>query len=261
MNIQGIDISEAQQTADFKKVKGNGIEFVIIRAGYGDAISFPWQVDQRFVKHYNGATTAGLAVGSYWFSYADSPEAARQEAKSFLVTIKGKKFEYPVFFDIENAWQFYRGMDFCDSIIEAFCSEMEAAGYYVGVYCSTFWYTQYVSEKVRNKYPCWIAQWADKCTYTGAYGMWQDGAKVVDGINGAVDHDICYVDYPSIIKSKGLNGYTAVQPALSTKKTVDEIAREVIIGKWSAGAERMRLLTKAGYNYATVQKRVNELLR
>lgn len=262
MSVQGIDISQAQVTVDFKKVSIAGIKFVIIRSGYGNALAYPKQIDSSFTKHYNGAKSAGLDVGSYWFSYADSPEAARAEARSCLSVIKGKKFEYPIFFDIENAWQFYKGKEFCDSIIEAFCSELTAAGYYVGVYCSTWWYTNYVSEKVRSKYPCWIAQWGSKCTYTGKYDMWQDNAVLIDGVQGAVDHDICYVDYPSIIKNKGLNGYTVPTPSISPsrpKKTVEELAAEVWLGKWGAGAERMKRLTAAGYNYNAVQKRVNEM--
>lgn len=45
------------------------------------------------------------------------------------------------------------------------------------------------------------------------------------------------------------------------KKSVDEVAREVIAGKWGNGAKRVYNLTKAGYNYVAVQKRVNEILR
>jgi hypothetical protein len=46
----------------------------------------------------------------------------------------------------------------------------------------------------------------------------------------------------------------------SGKKSVDAIAKEVIQGKWGNGADRKNRLTKAGYNYNTVQKRVNEIL-
>lgn len=45
------------------------------------------------------------------------------------------------------------------------------------------------------------------------------------------------------------------------KKSVDEVAREVIAGKWGNGVKRVYNLTKAGYNYAAVQKRVNEILK
>lgn len=47
---------------------------------------------------------------------------------------------------------------------------------------------------------------------------------------------------------------------VSAKKTIDEIAKEVIQGKWGTGADRKNRLTKAGYDYDAVQKRVNELL-
>jgi len=45
------------------------------------------------------------------------------------------------------------------------------------------------------------------------------------------------------------------------KKSLDEIAKEVIQGKWSIGTERARKLTAAGYDYVTVQRRVNEILK
>lgn len=47
----------------------------------------------------------------------------------------------------------------------------------------------------------------------------------------------------------------------SSTKTLDESAREVIKGKWGNGTDRKNRLTKAGYNYSAVQKRVNELLK
>ena len=63
--------------------------------------------------------------------------------------------------------------------------------------------------------------------------------------------DIAYVNYPSIIK-KGFNGYKL--------KSVDEVAREVIQGKWGNGNERKQRLEAAGYNYTEVQNRVNEII-
>ena len=57
--------------------------------------------------------------------------------------------------------------------------------------------------------------------------------------------------------------YSAVQKRVNeilNKKTVDEIANEVIRGEWGNGAERKEKLTAAGYDYFAVQKRVNEML-
>jgi hypothetical protein len=121
--------------------------------------------------------------------------------------MNGKKFEYPVYFDLENSSQFDKGTDFCDSLILAFCNELEKAGYYPGVYCSTFWFTNCVSRDVRIKYPVWIAEYNTKCNYKDGYGIWQNGLATLSG-TGNVDHDYCYVDYPYIVKNGGYNGYS-----------------------------------------------------
>ena len=47
----------------------------------------------------------------------------------------------------------------------------------------------------------------------------------------------------------------------TAKKTVTELAKEVIQGKWGNGSERKQKLTKAGYDYQTVQAEVNRLMR
>ena len=84
----------------------------------------------------------------------------------------------------------------------------------------------------------------------------------------------CYTNYPIIVKAEGYNGYrkAGVKKAstvkttatgtsnTSAKKSVDELAKEVIAGKWSAGEERKQKLIAAGYDYNAVQKRVNELM-
>lgn len=262
MNIQGVDLSYCQPKVDFKKLKDDGFGFVLLRAGYGSALTYPNQYDPTFEPNYKAAKDAGLDIGAYWYSYADSPEAARDEARAFIKALTGKRFEYPIYMDIEERSQFYRGMAFCDSIVTAFCDELINAGYYAGVYCSTYWYTNFVSKKVREKYPCWIADYAPSCGYTGTYGIWQNGLVYVEGI-GSIDHDFCYVDYPSIIRAAGKNGYPKPAnpaPKPPAKKSVDEIAREVIAGKWGAGAERKKLLAEAGYNYTVIQQRVNEIL-
>ena len=114
-------------------------------------------------------------------------------------------------------------------------------------------------------------QYASKCSYKGDYGIWQYSSKgSVDGISGNVDLDYCYVDYPTIIKNGGFNGYTkaasndnaSAAPALVTPaKTVDELAQEVLDGKWGNGTERKERLTAAGYDYSAVQAKVNALVK
>lgn len=144
----------------------------------------------------------------------------------------------------------------------------EAAGYYAGIYSSTYsGFRDRLDDSKLTAFAHWVAQYASKCTYGGAYGIWQYSASGrVNGINGNADLDISYQDYPSIIESGGFNGYAKkaaapkpVAPAQS-HKTVDELAREVLAGKWGDGDDRKNRITTAGYDYAAVQTRVNELL-
>lgn len=200
---KGIDVSVWQGDIDFYKVKKSGIDFVIIRAGYGNGNKDKW-----FEENYRKAKAAGLDAGAYWYSYAASVSDAFDEALSAAKVLKGKTFEYPIYFDIEEQKQISKGQDFCSSLISTFCSKMETLGYFAGFYTSLSAAMHAVSPAVRKRYAFWIAQWNDRCTYDGTYGLWQYSSKgSVEGISGRVDMDYAYIDYPSIIKKSGLNGY------------------------------------------------------
>ena len=144
--IKGIDVSSWQGNIDFAKVKASGIDFVIIRAGYGRETR---QNDNCFELNYRNAKAAGLDVGAYWYSYADSAEDAVKEARACMEVIKGKKFEYPIYFDLEEQSQFAKGRNFCDSVIKAFCGELEKNGYLAGLYCSTYYLNNYNELKIK----------------------------------------------------------------------------------------------------------------
>ena len=207
MTKRGIDVSYAQGNIDWSKVKGN-VDFAILRAGYGNALAYANQNDNTFIRNYNGCKANGIPCGVYWYSYANSVEAAKQEAKSCLAAIKGKKFEYPIFFDLEESSQFARGRAFCDSIVKAFCEEIEKAGYYAGLYMSRSPLQSYISDSVAKKYALWIAEYNSKCNYNSDYAMWQySSTGRINGISGNVDMDYCYKDFPTIIKKGGYNGY------------------------------------------------------
>ena len=199
--MQGIDVSSWQKEIDFEKVRNAGIEFVIIRAGYGRV---PENKDKYFEDTYRKAKAAGLKVGAYWYSYADTVEAGCQEARVCLSAIAGKTFDFPVFFDLEEKVQFEQGRDFCDKLVLAFNDTIAANGYAPGLYCSTYKLNEFVSKEVAGKYALWVAHWAEKCTYEmNPIGIWQyssDGH--VDGIEGRVDMDKAYVDDPSELLHK-----------------------------------------------------------
>lgn len=222
--FKGIDVSQYQQGVDFKKVKASGVDFVIIRAGFG---KYANQKDPCFESHYKAAKAAGLKVGAYWYSYAATVEDAKVEAQTCINAIKGKTFEYPIYFDLEERSQFSKGRAFCDSLVKTFCNALEAAGYWAGLYISRSPLQQYISADVAKRYALWVAEYGSKCNYGGTYGMWQySSTGRVSGISGNVDTDICYVDYPAKIKAAGLNGFkkatssTTKPTASSAKKTV-----------------------------------------
>ena len=259
MAMKGIDVSKWQGVIDFAKVKKSGVDFVIIRAGYGKEIS---QKDPYFERNYAGAKTAGLYVGTYWYSYADSVENAKREADTCLAILAGKQFELPIYYDMEEQKQFARGKSFCDSIITAFCNALEAAGYYAGLYMSLYNLDNYASEAVRGRYTVWVAQYASQCTYKGQYGIWQYSSEGnISGVSGNCDMDECYIDFPSIIMDGSLNGYVKGSVPAPAVKTVDELAREVIAGMWGNGEDRKKRLTDDGYDYAAVQKQVDALIK
>ena len=215
--LKGIDVSYCQNEVDWDAAKASGlVDFAILRAGYGRE---PSQVDTQFSRNYAACKRLGIPCGAYWFSYAMSADEAKREAQVFLQTIKGKLFEYPVYMDLERAKQFALGKAACSEMADAFLSTMEQAGYYAGLYCSTYYLDKYLSDSVKSRYTIWCAQYASKCTYQNPYGIWQYnvagstehdiiGQKSIPGIVGECDMDYCYTDYPSIIKAAGLNGFT-----------------------------------------------------
>ncbi|MDE6730295.1 MAG: glycoside hydrolase family 25 protein [Oscillospiraceae bacterium] len=222
MTKYGIDVSRHQGGIDWTKVKNSGkVDFAILRAGYGKDIS---QKDNKFEEYYAQCNANQIPVGAYWYSYAMSPEEARQEAEVFLQVIKGKQFAYPVYFDLEEPKQFALGKAKCSTIARAFLEIVEQAGYFVGLYMSKSHLEIYITEEVRNRYAVWVAHYGvTKTSYSGQFGMWQKSdTGSVSGISGNVDLDECYQDYPALIQNAGLNGFeksgSAPEPEPNTEQ-------------------------------------------
>ena len=203
---KGIDVSEYQGKIDWDAVRSSGVTFAMLRSGYG---RFDDQTDRRFEENYAAARNAGVHVGAYLFSYAVTKEQAVQEAQTCLKRIAGKRFEYPIAYDVETRAQLSLGKEKLSAVVQAFCETLEAHGYYVSVYSNLTILRNGLSEHIRTRYDIWLAQWADKPTYSGAFGMWQySAAGTVPGIHGAVDLDIAYKNYPAIMRKNGLNGFS-----------------------------------------------------
>lgn len=189
----GVDVSEWQTNVDWTKVKGDGIDFAVIRAGYGKD---PGQTDKYFEQNYKNAKAVGMPIGTYWYSYATTIENVKKEAARCIETLNGKSFELPVYFDLEENSQFSKGVEFCSQAVETFCEAIREAGYTPGLYMSRYALMNYITPEVRNKYELWVAEYGSStCKYTGEYAMWQyaDTGKV-NGINGNADVNFRYVN-------------------------------------------------------------------
>jgi len=198
---EGIDVSYAQGKIDWQAVKDSGIDYAIIRAGYGNANKYPNQIDTWFKYNVEEAAKVGMDIGIYWYSYADDVETARYEAESCYEAIKDYDIKYPVYFDIEEPKHKNFSAAKVSEIIESFCSTIESKGYYAGVYSFASLLSTKVYQDVLDKYAVWVAHWDVAAPgYAHAYGMWQYNAKGrVKGINTEVDLDHCYINYPYLI--------------------------------------------------------------
>ena len=230
--MKGIDVSHYQGAIDWAKVKAAGYEFGMIKATFGwdnDA-----QIDPKMMANIAGCEAVGLPYGFYHYSYAESPEDAAKEAAFFLRHIAPYKPTMPVAFDFEEPFQIggtkngvtYPGYSLEKQlcIIEAFLGVIEKAGYFGMIYMSAYYLQKiynYAPARVA-KFAAWVAQYASACTYTGKVGIWQHGVigsygtkgkdytidGTVPGVGANCDVNVCYVDYPSIIKGAGLNGWS-----------------------------------------------------
>lgn len=266
---KGIDVSHWQGDIDWKKVKATGIDFAMIKLGGSDGSNGNYYVDEKFETNYKKAKLAGVSVGAYWFvgsKFLTSAEGSNQS--EFVISkLKDKHFDYPIVVDVETTPKSRKDSATVATIV--FCDALEEAGYYAMVYgsdVSTF--KERLDLPRLKRFDKWVARYSAKNSatvtkapeYVSDYGIWQYTSKgKIDGIKGNIDLDYAYQDYSEIIKRVGLNHYKG-KIQNESKKTLDDVAEEVLKGLWGNGNERKRKLTEAGYVYTEIQKRVNQLL-
>lgn len=253
---KGADISAWQDkisVANFKKAKASGIDYILLRVGYTGSSSKSPTIDSVFENNYANAISAGLPVGIYYYSLATSIAMAEKEANFVVKKLKGKNITYPVYIDVEdNTYQRKCSKATLASVCNTFCNIIKNAGYIPGVYASLDWFNNRIGN-ITAEHTKWVAQYYKECQYKGAYDMWQyTSSEKVDGIASKTDVSWCYKDFAKVVKPT---------PVTPPKKSVDELAQEVIDGKWGIGDARKKALTEAGYNYNAVQAKVNEMLK
>lgn len=250
MSTKGIDVSHYQGNVNWEKVKPH-IDFAILRIGLGDDI--PSQDDAKFERNYAECVRLGIPFAVYFFSYAVNKAKVQSEIAHIKRLLEGKTINAPVYIDVENTrgldWRTISNADML-GIMQEFNAQLAVHGYRMGIYSSrsAFW-NEKMSDPWYDNVSKWVAEYGDKVNdFNRTYDIWQHTSKgAIDGINGNVDMNVMY------------NNVFSFEQAPSVKSD-EQLADEVINGKWGNGVDRKNRLTAAGYNYEAVQAIVNERL-
>lgn len=249
-----IDVSKHQGMIDWAAVKASGVKGAIIRCGYGDDVKT--QDDSRFKENIEGCIANDIPFGVYIYSYAKNLFQAVSEADHVerLVDPYKDKLSFPVYLDLEQEGTQAGAVERA----RKFASVLQADGYKVGIYANLNWWKNYLVSL--NEFPKWVAAYGQNTGRPGTKPnmpgmvMWQyTSIGNIPGIKGNVDLN----EYYGNIEDKQQESKPESKSE-STKKSNEEIANEVLLGKWGNGQERKDRLTAAGYDYNAVQAIVNK---
>ena len=197
VTAQGIDVSEHQGRIDWDAVKASGIDFAILRVGFG-APSWGGRVDYQFNRNVSECERLGIPYGVYIYSYAFDNQQAADEASMVIDCLSGHNPRLPVYYDLEDNEIIADGRQSgIASRAQTFCNKISAAGYKPGIYANLNWFKNILTDPVfkSGSWDHWIAQYNWRCDYTGNYSFWQySSSGKVPGINGNVDMNYAYVD-------------------------------------------------------------------
>lgn len=259
--VFGIDVSHHNGNIEWEHVAGTGKKFAILKCQY-EAQSH--RKDEYFEANYKGAGDHGIARGVYIYIARASMADPVADAESLLKHLNGRKLEYGIWLDLEDKSVDVKGKAYIRELVYKYADIFMKAGYYVGIYCNRDWYIRLIHDDLKRDFDFWIARYPsnDTGTYNKNSSLkpnnriavaWQYSSKGnVAGVKTKCDLDVDYDGIVSLI---------ATTP---TRKTNEEIAKEVLEGKWGTARSnptRKKLLQMAGYDYAVIQKIVNDMIK
>ena len=249
---KGIDVSKWNETIDWDKAKADGVEFAIIRCGYGkNTTSYD---DAYWERNVSECERLGIPYGVYLYSYATDLDYAKSEAEHTLRLLKGHHPSLPVYYDLEDTTVEKAGQTMIGKMAQVYCDTVSAAGYRVGIYASLNWWNGYLNTSVfqNSSWSKWIAQWNSTCSYKGSYDLWQCSEKgSVDGINGDVDLNFWMVDTndvePVEVTDTDIINYTSHMQTFGWQDTVTNGYQTGITG-YSKRMEAFKIHIGEGYD-------------
>lgn len=229
----GVDVSSYNRTVDWNVAKASGIDFAIIRIGFGDDDTK--QDDSYAIANMLGCEAAGVPYGVYIYSYAMSEREVDSEIQHALRMIQGHNPQLGVWFDMEDADNYksrhnfnpYTHGDELTSYCIRFVTAMQNAGYRAGVYANRDYFVNVLDYGyIRSTCLVWLAHWGISEPSMGC-DMWQyTSGGTVNGIPSTVegvDMNMIYPDsalYELIVPDNEPDDYTPVDSVVHDDGTV-----------------------------------------
>jgi len=204
-----LDVSRYQGQVDWPKVRAAGYEGVMLKtvstnrklSSRKDGL----YIDPTFERNYQGAKAAGLAVGAYYYTYAQNEAARAVELVKVKQALMGKSFQLPVAVDVEDNKLKPIPAKELSALVAGAAKQIEAWGLYAMVYTYTSYANTELDMDALKAFDLWIADYRGKRP-SRKHGIWQYTSKgTIPGIAGDVDLNHAYKNYPVIIKRSGLS--------------------------------------------------------
>lgn len=189
----GIDVSSWQGEIDWNTVKNEGIEFAILRIGFGPTKEERIKIDKYFERNYEEAKKVGMKLGVYFYSYAENENDALEEANWIIEKLNGETLDLGIAFDWEE-WSDLKSYNYSiyklNNVADTFLNEVEKKGYTGYNYGSKNYLTNIWN---LNNHKTWLAHYTDNTSYDKDFSIWQISSEgIVKGIDGYVDLNVLY---------------------------------------------------------------------
>lgn len=231
-----LDVSEHQPDIDYAAA-AKEVDGVILRCGvthWGTANECV--ADALFEKHYAGFAAQKVPLGAYYYSAADCDAKVEEEIQKCRQLLAGKAFQLPVYIDMENPQRMEPlSADKLTAQVERWCRAMEAAGYFVGVYANTDYFTRKLHHaRLADKYTIWLADYRAQPNTSLRRDLHQyTSAAQVAGIAGGVDmSELVRADLIEAVTGSGRNGTTG---SSASNPPADPGLYTVVFGPATAG--------------------------
>lgn len=205
-----IDVSRYQGEIDWAQVAAAGYKGAMLKtvstnrklSKRADGL----YIDPTFETNYRNARAAGLDVGVYYYTYATSEAMADAELALVRQAVYGKELTLPLAVDVEeNELKPMSTLDLTNLAAYAL-EQVEKMGFYAQLYTYTGYKYELDMERLSSRWDVWLADYTGKTPKVDfKYSAHQHTSKgSVPGISGNVDLNVTEINYPRIIRKKGL---------------------------------------------------------